>query len=112
MNAIRSLAIARDSSYLTWHTQVVYSDNNNVAFRKGTSSFMILLVVNNLGAKAPKYSISMPGVGFPAGLTVVNVLTCENVVVDSNGALTANFAGGLPMVSIDFLLGSCKAALT
>jgi alpha-amylase len=99
MNAIRSLAIARSSDYLTWHTQVVYSDAHNVAFRKGDSSYMILMVVNNLGLNAETYSVLMPNVGFPAGLTVVDVLTCKNVTVDADGGLEAAFTAGLPMVS-------------
>ncbi|CZR63650.1 related to alpha-amylase A precursor [Phialocephala subalpina] len=104
MNAIRSLAIAKSSDYLTWHTQIVYSDAHNVAFRKGTSSYMILMVVNNLGEQAENYSVTMPSVGFPAGLTVVDVLSCNNVTVDANGGLAAAFVGGLPMVYYPYFL--------
>lgn len=104
INAIRSLSIAKSSDYTTWQTQVVYSDAHNVAFRKGTSSYMILMVLNNLGDKAENYSVTMPNVTFPAGLTVVDVLSCKNVTVDTSGSFTAQFVGGLPMVScLDFL---------
>jgi alpha-amylase len=60
---------------------------------------MILMVVNNLGEAAENYSVDMPDVGFPAGLTVVDVLSCTEVVVDSSGGLEAHFMEGLPMVS-------------
>jgi alpha-amylase len=100
LNAIRSLALYESSDYLTWHTQVVYSDEHNIAFRKGDSSYMTLMVVNNLGEAAQNYNVSMPNVGFPAGLTVVDVLSCRVVVVDSSGALEAQFVEGLPMVSL------------
>jgi alpha-amylase len=60
---------------------------------------MILMVVNNLGESAENYSVDMPNVGFPAGLTVVDVLSCREVVVDSSGSLEAQFVEGLPMVS-------------
>lgn len=60
---------------------------------------MILMVVNNLGEAAENYSVTMPSVGFPAGLTVVDVLSCRNVTVNASGGLAAEFVGGLPMVS-------------
>ena len=60
---------------------------------------MILMVVNNLGEAAQNYNVDMPNVGFPAGLTVVDVLSCREVVVDSSGSLEAQFVEGLPMVS-------------
>lgn len=62
------------------------------------------MVVNNLGTQAENYSVKMPGVGFAAGLTVVDVLSCKNVTVDSTGALTASFVGGLPMVYYPYFL--------
>jgi alpha-amylase len=99
LNAIRSLAINKSSSYLTWHAQIVYSDAHNIAFRKGNASYMILMVVNNVGSSSHDYSILMPAVGFPTGLKVIDLLTCRTAVVDLNGALQAQFAGGLPMVS-------------
>ena len=98
MNAIRQLAIAKSNDYLTWHSQVVYSDAHNVAFRKGDSSYMILMVTNNLGSSAGNYTVNMANVGFPAGLTVVDVLSCTKVVAGSDGSLTASFKGGEPMV--------------
>ena len=99
MNAIRSLALNRSSNYLTSHTQSVYSDSHNVAFRKGNSSYMTLMVLNNLGMNASTYTVNMSNVGFPAGLMVVDVLSCRNVTVDSGGGLVAQFVAGLPMVS-------------
>jgi alpha-amylase len=98
LNAIRSLALAKSSSYLTWHTQVVYSDDHNVAFRKGDASYMMtLMVLSNLGEKALNYSVQMANGGFPAGLTVVEVLSCKTVVVDGNGGLEVGYVAGLPM---------------
>ena len=61
---------------------------------------MVLTVVNNLGSAAQTYTVSIPGVGFPAGLEVVDVLSCRQVTVGSDGSLAAYFTGGLPMVSI------------
>jgi hypothetical protein len=60
---------------------------------------MTLMVLNNLGEAAQNYTVDMPNVGFPSGLTVVDVLSCREVVVDSSGGLDAQFVEGLPMVS-------------
>ena len=98
MNAVRQMALAKSSSYLTWHTQFVYSDDHNVALRKGDSSYMTLVVMNNLGSSAQSYTVNIANVGFPAGLTVVELLSCTTVVVDSSGSLKASFKGGNPMV--------------
>ncbi|TVY81334.1 Alpha-amylase, partial [Lachnellula suecica] len=98
LNAIRSMALAKSSDYLTWHTQVVYSDDHNVAFRKGDASYMTLMVLSNLGQAALNYSVQMSNVGFPAGLTVVELLSCATAVVGADGSLVVNYVAGLPMV--------------
>lgn len=59
---------------------------------------MTLMVVSNLGEGAETYNVLMQGVGFPGGLTVVDVLSCRSVVVGSDGSLEVEFVGGLPMV--------------
>ncbi|TAQ86882.1 hypothetical protein B7494_g4775 [Chlorociboria aeruginascens] len=104
LNAIRSLALYSSTDYLTWKTQVVYSDDHNIAFRKGDASYMTLMVLNNLGSAAEDYTVEMPSVGFPAGLTVVEVLTCRSVTVGSDGSLAVGFQGGAPMVFYPYFL--------
>lgn len=99
MNAIRQLAIAKSLDYLTWHSKVVYSDSHNIAVRKGTSSYMTLMVTNNLGSTAQTYTVSISSSGFPVGLDVTEVLSCRSVTVDSSGNLSALLTQGLPMVS-------------
>lgn len=59
---------------------------------------MTLMVLSNLGAQAQNYSVQMANVGFPAGLTVVELLSCRTVVVDGNGGLKVDYVAGLPMV--------------
>ncbi|KAF4635682.1 hypothetical protein G7Y89_g2413 [Cudoniella acicularis] len=96
LNALRTLAFSCSSSYLTWHQQVVYSDDHNIAFRKGDSSYMTLMILSNLGENAENYSVLMENVGFPSGLTVVEVLSCESMVVDENGNLEMRPNESLP----------------
>jgi len=104
LNTIRQVASASSEAYLTWHMEVVYNDLNNIAIRKGDSSYMTLMVVNNLGTPALDYTVDIPDVGFPANLTVVDILACNEVVVGSYGALAAIFMGGLPMVYYPYFL--------
>ncbi|CAD6445336.1 f84a4824-6e3e-4a89-8f3f-4debcf8e65ce [Sclerotinia trifoliorum] len=104
LNAIRSLAIARSSTYPIDQTQVAYSDPHNLAFRKGDSTHMVLMVLNNIGATADDYTIEMNNVGFEAGLIVTDVLSCRNVAVDMDGGMNIPFESGLPSVYYPFNL--------
>lgn len=99
LNAIRSLALYKSATYLTSHTQVVYSDAHDVAFRKGDASYMTLMALSNRGEAAGAVSVSVKSSGFTPGLKVVDVLSCRSVVVDAAGGLVVGFVGGLPMVS-------------
>ncbi|PQE07506.1 Acid alpha-amylase protein [Rutstroemia sp. NJR-2017a BBW] len=96
LNAIRSLAIARSNTYSTTQTKVVYADDHNIAFQKGDSKSMVLMVLNNLGEKAQNYTVKMGNVGFKEGLQVTDVLSCRNATVDDRGGLDVRFIGGLP----------------
>ncbi|KAH6675165.1 glycoside hydrolase family 13 protein [Halenospora varia] len=98
LNKVRALAATSSDTYITWHQQIVYSEDHVIAVRKGDESFMTLIVVSNVGEGAGTKSVVMGNVGFPAGLTVVDVLTCKSVVVGSDGSLSVNIEGGAPMV--------------
>lgn len=98
------MALAKYPTYLTWHTQPVYSDAHNVAFRKGDAGSMTLMVLSNLGDKALNYSVQMANVGFTPNMAVVEVLSCRSVVVDGSGGLRVDYKAGLPMVSFEILL--------
>ncbi|APA12148.1 hypothetical protein sscle_09g069180 [Sclerotinia sclerotiorum 1980 UF-70] len=104
LNAIRSLAIAKSSTYSNDQTQVAYSDPHNLAFRKGDSTHMVLMVLNNIGGAADDYTVEMENVGFEAGLIVMDVLSCRNVTVDMDGGMTVPFVSGLPSVYYPFNL--------
>ncbi|KAF7855421.1 hypothetical protein EAF04_010164 [Stromatinia cepivora] len=104
LNAIRSLAIARSSTYATDQTQVAYSDAHNLAFRKGDSSHMVLMVLNNVGENAEDYTVEMENAGFEAGLIVTDVLSCRNVTVAMDGGMEVPFVNGLPSVYYPFNL--------
>ena len=100
LNAIRSLAIARSDTYATYQTQIAYSDQHNIAFRKGDEKCMSLMVLNNIGERAENYTVEMKNVGFEAGSIVTDVLSCRNVMVDEYGGMEVPFVSGLPSVSL------------
>jgi alpha-amylase len=77
----------------------VYADDHNVAFQKGDSKTMVLMVLNNLGERAENYTVKMGAVGFEGGLQVTDVLSCRNATVDDRGGLDVQFIEGLPSVS-------------
>ncbi|KAK6601136.1 Alpha-amylase A type-3-like protein 1 [Botrytis cinerea] len=104
LNAIRSLAIARSDTYATYQTQIAYSDQHNIAFRKGDEKCMSLMVLNNIGERAENYTVEMKNVGFEAGSIVTDVLSCRNVMVDEYGGMEVPFVSGLPSVYYPFNL--------
>lgn len=99
LNAIRSLAIFDSATYATQQSKIAYSDPHNVAFGRGDSKNMILMVLNNLGEDAENYTVKMNDVGYEAGATVTDVLSCRRVSVDENGDMEVPFVAGLPSVS-------------
>ncbi|EDN95007.1 hypothetical protein SS1G_10882 [Sclerotinia sclerotiorum 1980 UF-70] len=82
------------------HFHVAYSDPHNLAFRKGDSTHMVLMVLNNIGGAADDYTVEMENVGFEAGLIVMDVLSCRNVTVDMDGGMTVPFVSGLPSLEL------------
>jgi len=98
MNAIRKLAIAKSAQYITAKTQVVYYDAHTVAMQKGPSTAMTLTVLNNVGAAAANYNITIRTSVFPARSTVVDVLSCTERTVGRDSSLQATISQGKPMI--------------
>ncbi|KAF8858733.1 glycoside hydrolase [Acephala macrosclerotiorum] len=94
MNAIRSLAIAKCSDYLRWNTKSCIQMHIMLLLGRGR----VVTVYDLTGL------LRRPTWGFPAGLAVVDVLSCRNITVDASGGLAAEFVGGLPMVYYPYFL--------
>ncbi|CAG8948717.1 hypothetical protein HYFRA_00001838 [Hymenoscyphus fraxineus] len=88
LNAIRSLALAKSTNYLTTRQKVVYSDDHVVAISKGEpTAAMTLMVLTNLGEKATQKRFKIENVGFERGLKIVELFSCIEAVVDDSGGL-------------------------
>ncbi|KAF1978805.1 glycoside hydrolase family 13 protein [Bimuria novae-zelandiae CBS 107.79] len=102
MNAIRKMAINKASfsvtPFLTSMAKVVYYDAHNVAFAKGPPDAMILTMINNNGAHAANYTLQVATSRFTPRTPVVELLTCTQMMVGSQGSLTLTVTGGTPLV--------------
>ncbi|KAL2066610.1 hypothetical protein VTL71DRAFT_2681 [Oculimacula yallundae] len=100
INQIRTQAISKDATYLTYKAYPTFSDANTIVMRKGFTNYQIIGVFSNLGQNGGSYSITLSSgaTGFTAGMLVVEVTTCTVYTVDGNGGLAVKMAGGLPRV--------------
>lgn len=99
LNKIRAWAIAQDSSYLTYQAYPVYTDDNNIAMRKGYDGYQVIGVFTNTGSSgSPSVTLTTSMTGFTAGEAVVDVMSCTTFTADSSGSLDVTLSGGLPTV--------------
>lgn len=91
LNKIRSHAIADDAEYLS-NMRVIYSDNHNIATRKG----QLVGVFTNVGSSSSA-TVMVP-TGFGGGTRLVDVMSCNSHTTEGDGRLTVHLAGGLPAV--------------
>ena len=77
----------------------IYSDTSTIAMRKGFDGNQIIGVFNNQGSNGASYTLTLGNTGYAAGESVVEILSCSTVTVDSNGNVPVAMGGGLPKVS-------------
>lgn len=96
LNKLRSWAIRKDSSYLTYNAWPIYSDSQTIVMRKG----QVVSAYTNNGANGATRSvtISASNGGFTAGQKVTEILRCTALTADSRGNLGITFSGGKPFV--------------
>lgn len=101
LNAIRKRAISQDAngSYVIYQAIINYYDSNNIVIRKGYTGYQIVAVYNNHGSEEAEYTLNLTGTQYDASSTVIEVLSCTEVTVGSDGTLTATVNAGLPLVS-------------
>ncbi|KAK7190365.1 hypothetical protein DPSP01_011555 [Paraphaeosphaeria sporulosa] len=108
LNAIRKLAISKASSivtsFLTSKATVVYYDAHNVAFSKGPAGARVLTVINNNGAKAGNYTLSIPRSGYTPRTEVVELFTCTRMTIGRSGNLAVTVVEGKPVVMYSYSL--------
>lgn len=109
LNAIRKMAISSNTSsiaasYLTSKATVVYYDAHTVAFTKGPADAVVLTVINNNGAQAGIYTLSIPSPGFAPSTEVVELLTCKRTTIGRSGSLAVTVDGGRPVIMYAYSL--------
>ncbi|KAL8948104.1 MAG: hypothetical protein Q9222_005683 [Ikaeria aurantiellina] len=91
VNQIRNYEIFVYPQYLTSSTSVIYSDDHNIALRKG----QIIGLYSNMGS-ASSYSLTLTGVG--ESKPFMEILACKNSTADAKGNLRVSIQQGLPQV--------------
>ncbi|KAL9040215.1 MAG: hypothetical protein Q9214_004578, partial [Letrouitia sp. 1 TL-2023] len=92
VNQIRNQEIYKSPAYLTSRASVAYSDNHNIAIRKGH----ILTVFTNLGSNPPSDNLTLSDTGFGPNEQMVEILTCSNSTINANGSLDVSLDSGRP----------------
>ncbi|EED21030.1 alpha-amylase, putative [Talaromyces stipitatus ATCC 10500] len=95
-NTIRTLAMGKDSGFLTYKNIPIYQDSNTIAMRKGTSGLQLITILSNLGSSGSSYILSLSGSGYSSGTLLTELYTCINVTVSSSGIIAVPMASGEP----------------
>ncbi|KAL8936152.1 MAG: hypothetical protein Q9216_005084 [Gyalolechia sp. 2 TL-2023] len=95
INQVRNRDVYANPSFLDTPASVIYSDNHNIALRKG----LIVSLFSNMGSNATAYNITLTGHGYQENQIVVEILTCTNSTVAIGGDLQISVQEGLPQVS-------------
>lgn len=97
LNAARKAAISDDccyvGDYLGYQNYPIYTDTTTIAMRKGK----MVTVLSNKGQNGDAYTQSIPA-GYDAGTQVTEVVTCQTLTADGNGAINVPMSGGQPRV--------------
>jgi alpha-amylase len=98
VNAIRSYAISKSASYVTYKNYPIYQDASTLAMRKGSNGTQTITVLSNRGASGSQYTLSLGNTGYSAGTTLTEIITCANITVDSSGNVPVPMANGEPRI--------------
>lgn len=99
LNAIRSLAISQDSTWVTYQAYSIYSDSHTIGMRKGNTGHQIIGVYSNVGASgSTTATLTATNTGFTASQSVTDVMSCTAFTADSSGSLSVSISGGVPRV--------------
>lgn len=104
LNNLRSLAQNQSRNYTTSLSQIIYSDAHSIVFQKGDSIFTTFTIVNNLGSLAANHTLTIHDTGLPAGLELLDAMTCQATKVNDKGGLSMEVSNGEPVVSLIHLV--------
>lgn len=97
LNAARTLAVNKDSSYASSKSTVWYSDLQTLVTRKGAvGSSLISLFTNRGAAGNGTITLTAAKTGIQANSRYTDLLTCNVFVADASGNLAITIINGLP----------------
>lgn len=99
LNAIRKLAISKDTSYLDYSAWPIYTDTHTIGMRKGTTGKQVVGVYSNVGSgSSTTVTLTSANTGFTSGQALTDVMSCTSFTADSSGNLAVTISGGVPRV--------------
>ncbi|WPJ58090.1 hypothetical protein SMAC4_08465 [Sordaria macrospora] len=99
LNQLRTHAISKDDSYLSYRAYPIYSDSHTIAMRKGSSGKQVVGVFTNVGASSSTtVTLSSSASGFSANERITDIVSCDSFTTNSAGSITATLSGGLPRI--------------
>ena len=94
LNQIRNHEVFSNPSCLTSRTSVIYTDDHNIALRKG----QIVSLFSNKGFNATNYNLTLTDHRFAVNQGVVEILSCKKSTVSKKGHLRVVVQQGRPQV--------------
>lgn len=95
---INNGTLYQGKSYIDSHATILASTDYDVAFRKGP----VLAVLTNRGSPSQDATFSVPQSGFTPQSSVIDVMSCRQFTVTSDGSVTVSYAasgyGGMPYI--------------
>ena len=76
----------------------IYHDDHTMAMRKGFDGSQVITVLTNEGEGADSHTLNLKNTGFSAGEKVMEVLTCKEQTVQSDGTINVTMKDGQPNV--------------
>ncbi|KAK7719915.1 hypothetical protein SLS64_002096 [Diaporthe eres] len=99
LNAIRKLAISKDSSYLDYSAWPIYTDTHTIGMRKGNTGSQVVGVYSNVGSgSSTTVTLTGANTGFTSGQALTDVMSCTSFTAGSSGNLAVTISSGVPRV--------------
>jgi alpha-amylase len=100
LNIIRKRVIAVAGSYLNYNNYVTYNDSSTIVMRKGYAGTQVVTVLTNAGSEDPgrNFTLSNAMTGFNPGDLIIDLVSCFEGYIDTNGNILIMRQEGLPSI--------------
>ncbi|KAG9025387.1 hypothetical protein FRB95_010228 [Tulasnella sp. JGI-2019a] len=89
LNQLRN-QLVNASDWATQPAQIISSTNSTIFLAKG----YVLSVMTNIGSPPANMSANMVGTGFESGQVMIDVVTCTQVIIGSQGSVNIDYTKG------------------